>query len=56
MEKNKKVFEKATRAISQVLEKIEINQQWKERNYKSIGRYLEEYNKKHVREVPQSVA
>lgn len=51
LDKNKKVFEKATRAISQTLEKIEINKQWNEKNYKNIGRYLEEYNKKHARRI-----
>lgn len=46
VEKRSNVFEKATQSIKQSLETIEINSQWQAKNYKSIGRILDDFSKK----------
>lgn len=40
------IFEKATQGIKQSLETVEINSQWQAKNYKSIGRILNDFSNK----------
>lgn len=48
MTNHTKLFEKSTQSIKQSLETIEINSQWQAKNYKNIGRYLQDYSKKWI--------
>uniref|UniRef100_U5EU86 Aminopeptidase n=1 Tax=Corethrella appendiculata TaxID=1370023 RepID=U5EU86_9DIPT len=40
VDKKPKLFEKSTQGVSQALETIEVNQQWRRTNYQEMGRYL----------------
>ena len=50
-----KIFEKASQGVKQALETVEINNQWKNNNYKELSRYLNRMNYKDLQNIEDDI-